>query len=58
MKEEELEHLNHLRVAFVEKVDAFVFVLKQRKKTVKDITLAVYEFMVKEELQKVLLKYL
>lgn len=51
MKEEELEHLNHLRVIFVEKVDAFVYVLKQRKKTVKDITLAVYEFMVKEELQ-------
>ena len=51
MKEEELCHLNHLRVMFVEKVDEFVFVLKQRKKTVKDITLAVYEFMVKEELQ-------
>ena len=51
MKEEDLEKLNHLRVAFVEKVDEFVFVLKQRKKTVKDITLAVYEFMVKEELQ-------
>ena len=50
-KEEELEKLNHLRVAFVEKLDEFVFVLKQRKKTVKDITLAVYEFMVKEELQ-------
>lgn len=51
MKEEELEQLNHLRVSFVDKVDEFVFVLKQRKKTVKDITLAVYEFMVKEELQ-------
>jgi len=51
MKEEELEKLNHLRVAFVEKTDDFVFVLKQRKKTVKDITMAVYEFMVKEELQ-------
>lgn len=51
MDEEELEHLNHCRVAFVEKIDDFVFVLKQRKKTVKDITLAIYEFMVKEELQ-------
>ncbi len=51
MKEEELEALNHCRVAFVEKIDDLVFVLKQRKKTVKDITLAVYEFMVKEELQ-------
>ncbi len=51
MKEEDLERLNHCRVLFVDKVDGFVFVLKQRKKTVRDITLAIYEFMVKEELQ-------
>lgn len=51
MTEDDLQKLNHLRVLFVEKTDAFVFVLKQRKKTVKDITLAVYEFMVREELQ-------
>ncbi len=51
MSEEELERLNHCRVKFVEKVDALVYVLKQRKKTVKDITLAVYEFMVQEEMQ-------
>lgn len=52
MSEEELEHLNHLRVAFIEKIDDLVFVLKQRRKTVKDITVAVYEFMVREELQR------
>lgn len=52
MKEEELSRLNHCRVQFVEKIDELVFVLKQRKKTVKDITIAVYQFMVKEELQK------
>lgn len=51
MEEEELERLNHLRVAFVEQTDGLVFVLKQRRKTVKDITMALYEFMVKEELQ-------
>lgn len=51
MTEEELERLNHCRVVFVEKTDALVFVLKQRRKTVKDITAAVYEFMVREELQ-------
>lgn len=51
MTGEELDHLNHLRTAFVEKIDELVFVLKQRKKTIKDITLALYEFMVKEELQ-------
>lgn len=51
MDERELAHLNHLRTVFVEKIDGLVFVLKQRKKTVKDITLALYDFMVKEELQ-------
>ena len=30
MKEEHLEQLNHIRVQFVEKVDSFVFVLKQK----------------------------
>lgn len=52
MKEEDLEHLNHCRVIFVEKIDKLVFVLRQRKKTVKDITMALYQFMIKEELQK------
>ena len=51
MEEEELSQLNHSRVMLVEKVEALVFVLKQRRKTVKDITLALYEFMVKEDLQ-------
>ncbi len=51
MKEEELERLNRCRVELVEKVDALMFVLKQRKKTVRDITVAVYEFMVRENLQ-------
>ena len=51
MEEEELEKLNHCRVILVEKVEPLLFVTKQRKKTVKDITLALYEFMVREELQ-------
>lgn len=51
MDDEELLRLNHLRTAFVEKIDGFVFVLRQRKKTVRDITQALYEFMVQEELQ-------
>ena len=50
--EEELEWLNHLRVRFVEKISELVFVLKQRRKTVKDVTTALYEFLVKEELQR------
>ena len=56
MEEEELAQMNHLRVLFVEKIDSLMFVLKQRRKTVKDITLAVYEFMVQEELQVKLAK--
>lgn len=51
MTEEELENLNHCRVTFVEKIDELVFVLKQRRKTVKDITMALYDFIVQEEFQ-------
>ncbi|EEG72867.1 helicase-exonuclease AddAB subunit AddB [[Clostridium] hylemonae] len=51
MKEEDLGRLNHYRTVFVEKVDGFNYVLRQRKKTVRDITMAVYDFMVQEELQ-------
>ncbi|MDO5589655.1 MAG: helicase-exonuclease AddAB subunit AddB [Lachnospiraceae bacterium] len=51
-KEEDLERLNHYRTRFVEKVDDFIFVLRQRRKTVKDITMALYEFMVRENLQE------
>lgn len=51
MDEKELERLNRLRTQFVEKIDGLVFVLRQRKKTVRDITEALYGFMVQEELQ-------
>ena len=49
--EEDLEKFNHCRVRMVEKVDGLMYILKQRKKTVRDITMAVYEFMVQENLQ-------
>lgn len=52
MKEPELAEVNALRVRFVEKVDRLHHVLKRRKKTVKDITLAVYEYMAAEKLQQ------
>lgn len=51
-KEEELAALNGLRVRFVEKVDALVFILKKRQKTVKDVTTALYEFLVRENMQE------
>ncbi len=50
--EEQLEILNHLRVRFVEKLSDLVFVLKQRQKNVKDITLALCEFFAKEDIQR------
>ncbi len=49
--EEELNALNHLRVRFVEKTSGLMAVLKQRKKTVRDVTLAVYEYLVQEKIQ-------
>ena len=52
MTEEELEEMNHLRVQMVEKVDILVMLLKKRKKTVKDITFALYEFIEKEEVYR------
>ena len=50
--EAELQELNHLRVRFVEKIQSLMFVMKQRKKTVRDVTLAVYEFISKEKMQE------
>lgn len=54
MTEEELEEANHLRVILVELVDELVFALKQRRKTVRDITEALYRFLEKEKLQQAL----
>ena len=48
----ELQELNHLRVRFVEKVQGLIYVLKQRRKTVRDVTLAVYEFICAEKMQE------
>ncbi|MCI8292587.1 MAG: helicase-exonuclease AddAB subunit AddB [Hespellia sp.] len=49
--EEVLERLNHLRVRFVEQVDGLLFVLKKCRKTVEDITVALYQFLVQGNLQ-------
>lgn len=54
MTEEELEHVNHLRVELVELVDELVFVLKQRRKTVRDITEALYRFLERRQMQQIL----
>lgn len=49
--EKRLERLNHLRVIFVEKTKEIRAVLKQRKKTVKDITQALYEYIKHEKVE-------
>ncbi|MDD2979483.1 MAG: helicase-exonuclease AddAB subunit AddB [Hespellia sp.] len=54
--EAELEELNHIRVRFVEQIDGLVFVLKQRKKTVRDVTVALYEFIAGQRMQERLLE--
>lgn len=50
--EENLAHLNHLRVQFVEQIDPLLFVLKQRKKTVRDITEALYRYLEEQHMQE------
>ena len=52
VEEEELAALNGLRVRFVENIDGLMLVLKQRSKTVKDITSAIYDYLVVQQCQK------
>lgn len=51
VEEEELTALNGLRVRFVENIDALMHVLKQRKKTVRDITSAIYDYLAVQQCQ-------
>ncbi|CUX45505.1 PD-(D/E)XK nuclease family protein [Clostridium sp. C105KSO13] len=51
MDEETLAALNGLRIRFVEQIDSLVMVLKQKYKTVGDVTAAVYEFLVRRKMQ-------
>ncbi len=51
MAQEDLGKMNHYRRQLVEKVDGLIYVLRQRRKTVADITRAIYEFMVQENIQ-------
>lgn len=50
--EEELAFLNGLRSQLLEQTDPLFAVLKKRKKTVEEITKALYEFLVKEKAQE------
>lgn len=50
--EQELESLNGMRVRFVEMLDELMFVFRQRKKTIRDMTEAVHTFLIQQEIQK------
>lgn len=57
IEEEDLEKLNRIRECFVEMIQGVTTVLKKRRKTVEEITLALHQFFVQEELQKKLKVY-
>jgi len=50
--EADLEVLNAMRGQFVTRTQELVQVFRQRKKSVRDLTLALYNFFVKEDLEK------
>ncbi|MEG0721671.1 MAG: PD-(D/E)XK nuclease family protein [Lachnospiraceae bacterium] len=52
MEESELAKLNHIRYRFVETIDHLTKTFKQKKKTVLDISRALYEFLAQEGLQQ------
>lgn len=54
---EDLERLNHWRVVLVEKLEPFLFVLRKKQKTVRDITEALWDFLVQEEMQMKMQQY-
>ena len=53
--EEDLAFLNGLRVRLLEQTEELFAVLKKRKKTVEEITKALYEFLVREKAQEQLM---
>ena len=52
MSEEELVEVNCLRIRFVEQMESLVLVLQKRRKSVRDITEALYDFLVQEEMYR------
>lgn len=52
MEETELERINDIKERFLIQVEDVTMVLTKRNKTVSEVTKALYDFLVKEELQK------
>ena len=51
MDEDALARINDIRERFLESVKEIMEVLKSRKKTVEEVTLALHDFFMREELQ-------
>ena len=52
MEETELERINDIKERFLIQVEDVTMVLTKRNKTVSEVTKTLYDFLVKEELQK------
>lgn len=57
MEETELERINDIKERFLIQVEDVTMVLKKRNKTVSEVTKALYDFLVKGELQKKVKEY-
>ena len=57
MEEAELEIINQIRERFVENVEPLMIVLSSKRKTVLDVTRALHDSFVKEEIQKQVQEY-
>lgn len=57
MEESELSQINRIRKQFIDSVETVMAVLKSRRKTVLDVTTALHDFFLKEELQKHVKEY-
>ena len=57
MEEAELAEMNRIRKQFVDSVETVMTVLKSRRKTVLDVTTALHDFFLREELQKRVKEY-
>ena len=56
LSEEELEKVNEIRSEFVKMIQDVMSVLKKRRKTVTEITLALHSFFMQEKLQEKMVK--
>lgn len=57
MEEADLSIINEIRVRFLTEIEQVMAVLKKRSKTVREVTLALYDFLFEKELQQKVKNY-